>query len=64
MTQPLIGFATPSGVVVSLDETGRYPALVVTYPKALHIPPAFVSACHHAAGELGADIRFEERVAQ
>lgn len=43
-------------VHLKLDETGEYPALSVISPRRL--TKAEISACHYAAGELGATIQF------
>lgn len=49
--------ALPENITLSLDETGDFPALIVTGPK-----PAFtrriVATCHALAGDHGATIRF------
>jgi hypothetical protein len=49
----------PIGVLVSLDETGDFPALIVTIPADVRdLPKAFVKLCHRIAGEAGASIEF------
>ena len=45
------------GITVSLDETGKYPEVVVTAPRAL-LTRAIVRQCHEFAGENGATIWF------
>lgn len=57
-TATLPAIRAPRGVTVTLDETGRDPLVLVTFPARTALPQDFVSACHHLAGEHGASIRF------
>ncbi len=47
---------TIPGVLVHLDETGDYAEMIVTSSRRLTRDE--ISACHHAAGELGAGLTF------
>jgi hypothetical protein len=47
---------TIPGVTVHLDETGDYAEMTVTSSRRLTREE--ISACHYAAGELGASIEF------
>ena len=49
---------TAPGVTLFLDETGSFPVLIVTAPKAALTKPV-VAVCHSAAGNAGAAIRFD-----
>lgn len=51
-----------AGITLSLDETGRYPTLIVSGPRAAFTKP-IVCLCHFIAGEQGAEIRFNVETA-
>lgn len=50
------GLPSIPGVTLSLDETGDFPFLTVT--STARLDRRTVAACHEAAGDLGAGVKF------
>ena len=51
------------GIAISLDDTGDMPRLVVSIPNRVTLSNLFVGQCHALAGDHGASIEFQERLA-